>query len=110
MFGNKAKNRKSLNKINNSKESLSLIKDTAINKSNWKGKDVLVLRLAFGAMQKSDALLALGDEVENGVLDFEQELFSKEEKDEPCDKFRNKRASQAAKDRPTMTHVFLERL
>ena len=59
---------RSLNKINNSKELLELIKECCSIKSNWKDDRTLVLRLAFGVKRFEDDAI-LKDEVDkNGKI------------------------------------------
>ena len=110
LFGNKATNRRSLYKLNNSIDLLELIKLTARNKNNWKEKDKLVLRLAFGARQKSDSLLQLEDLIESGQVNHTQQMFSQQDKDDPSEKYEGKKVSKLSKERPTLVHIFLNQL
>ena len=109
LFGHKRKI-KILNKLNNSIELLTLIKECAANKNNWKNSKTLVVRIGVGVKRHDDELLSCDDLVPTGILGLEELRCSQDPKDDPREKFNSSRVSVSQKDKPRLVNIFMEKL
>jgi hypothetical protein len=84
-------------RIDNTKELVGFIKETAQKESNWKDKSTLEFRMALGARRDNDPVCTKDDFRAMGVLLDTEEVFSQEVLDEPFDFYNGKTASTASK-------------
>ena len=97
-------------RIDNTRELVSFIKEAAKKSANWKNKTTMEFRVAFGARRDNDTVCTAKDFRPTGILLPAEEVFSQELKDQPIDYFQGSVASHGTKSRAVEIERFLDSL